>query len=159
MTPGFHKSLEIRETKKGILTGNFIYYEDKKQLLFYDFYGRTINWTKIGFATSEWNIEDGYRGIPKPTIIAADGTMKEQGDQVLYCYINDRDEEVAILSSYHHPNLGHSDEHLQTDNSDIANLIQRSLVRNNPKRYFLLHDNAAGDVIFYLEGKGQKRKS
>ncbi len=155
MTPGFAESTSGKDLKRGMLYGNFVYFEDTKLLLFQDVYTRLLTLNRVNFLTSEWNVQEGYKNLPKPTVIDASGNMKEIGDQVLYAYLNDRDDEVVIFGSINHVQLGHYDPYLATDPTDTTDIAKKSLGRNNDQRYFLVHDDAAGNIILYLEGKNE----
>jgi hypothetical protein len=161
MHTGLEQGLNSKELSKdfngfSLQSGKLIYTEKDKTLEFEDAYGKRQPLERVYFLGAEYNTEDGEKRMPKPYIKSETG-YKSLGDILLYSIIDNNVNRIVVLGSIRNFNVDMHDKALNYDKTDIEDLEERNLVRNNDKRYFTVRDDGKGNILVYLEGKkGEK---
>jgi hypothetical protein len=165
MTDGLENTLELKKNNSSLdslQTGYLVFIpgetEDKGELLFLDSGRNSYQLRNVLFVGPEFNTENGYKNMPKPYIIDDKGNVKEFGDRLLYTYLDSNNKDIVVLGTGYSLSLDNFDSLLNYDLTDLKNLSQRNLVRNNKKRYLAVSDDAEGNITIFLQGKGEEGK-
>ncbi len=160
MIEAFEANLKFKtfnNQKLNLEVGYFCYFEGNNidELKFCDAYQKVYDISRVSLLTPEFDIDNGEKRLPKPYYINPDGSIKEFGANVLYSFVDNFDANIIVFGALTSIVLNNKDAKLNFNIKDYNSLIQKNLARNNANRYFLISDDAQGNLIITLKGKNK----
>lgn len=154
-TPDLTRRQGAPDLSRGLFIGSFVYYEAENSLRFRDANDKDHPLNRLLINSEEWDLGSGTKNLPKPYLVGESGEVKEYGANVLYGYVNDTSERIAIITPVRDLGLAHLDPKLNIDETDYDNLLKKHLSRNNEKRSLRVSEDAQGNIIIFFKGKEQ----
>lgn len=141
--------------KLNIKLGYLLFMKDENQLIFCDENGKYYKFENVFGLSNERNYENGIKDLPRPYIMVKN-EIKEVGDNLLYTFIDDANQNILILGSMTNWKLDAFDPLLKVDTTKKEGLGEKYISRNNKQRFFSIREDAKGNFTITILGKNDK---
>ncbi len=158
MIEGFQPTFNFKnfkDIKLNLEIGYFAYFEGNgiDELKFCDAYQKVHDVSRVALLTTEFDIDNGEKRLPKPYYINPDYSIKEFGANILYSFVDSFDANIVVFGALTSVVLFNKDAKLNFDTKNYKSLIEKNIARNNDNRYYLVSEDGQGNLIITLKGK------